>query len=121
LIKLFVLVAVSQFPLLNPVTQQIFRHSVRLRGVESDVNAFPLYNNLLAQKPTGLTSLTKHGGHHWFVFLLFQTAEWMHQYHLSFSIDFHKLILCASILRSFAAVFMLWLGTVLTMCTLWMS
>jgi len=46
---MFVLVAFSQFPLLNPVTQQIFCHSVRLRGVvsagkfwrESDVNAFP--------------------------------------------------------------------------------
>jgi len=33
LIKLFVLVAFSQFPPLNPVMLQIFCHSVRLRGV----------------------------------------------------------------------------------------
>jgi len=33
LIKLFVLVAFLQFPILNPVSQQIFCHSVRLRGV----------------------------------------------------------------------------------------
>jgi len=40
LIKLFVLVAFSQFPLLNPVTSG--RGGLFRRESESDVNAFPL-------------------------------------------------------------------------------